>query len=158
MGSSVGAASILIALPGMPRLAGVIAENPMFSFQRLITESPAAPEGVPRWFNELLLGITMQRGAFDGLLSPASSLRLCNTTPVFFIHSKHDNVVPYQQTQELAQLYPGPKTVWLAEDGNHGSIWDVDHGAYEKRLADFLDAARRSREATVTTMNPKEKP
>lgn len=31
MGTSVGAASILIALPEMPKLAGVIAENPMVS-------------------------------------------------------------------------------------------------------------------------------
>src|SRR6266851_2548215 len=42
MGSSVGAASILVALPEMPKLKGVIAENPMASFQKLIAESPAA--------------------------------------------------------------------------------------------------------------------
>jgi hypothetical protein len=38
MGTSVGAASILISLPAMPKLAAVIAENPMVSFQRLIKE------------------------------------------------------------------------------------------------------------------------
>lgn len=140
MGSSVGAASILIALPEMPKLKGVIAENPMASFQKLIAESPAA-RPFPGWFTQLLIKLTMLRGRFDGLTSPERSVRLTKTTPVFFIHSVRDGVVPPQQTQALAEAYAGPKTAWFPDKGDHGAIWDVDHADYEQRLTAFLNGA-----------------
>lgn len=141
MGGSVGAASILIALPEMPKLHAVIAENPMLNFQQLILESPVS-RSIPGWFSHLLISLTMLRGRFDGLLSAENSLRLVKTTPIFFIHSKKDDVVPYRHTQELAGLYAGPKTVWFPDKGNHGAIWDVDHADYEKRVGDFLDSIK----------------
>ncbi|HMZ37785.1 MAG TPA: alpha/beta hydrolase, partial [Leptospiraceae bacterium] len=57
MGTSVGATSILIALPGMAELSAVIAENPMFSFQRFVDETPAAPSFLPGWFKFLVVSI-----------------------------------------------------------------------------------------------------
>jgi uncharacterized protein len=141
MGSSVGASSILIALPEMPKLAAVIAENPMASFQRLIRETPAS-KSIPGWFTQLLIRLTMLRGRFDGLLSAENSLRLVKTMPIYFIHSKPDNIVPYQQTQGLVNIYTGPATVWFPEKGNHAAIWDVDHAEYEKRLSAFLDGVK----------------
>jgi len=141
MGSSVGASSILIALPAMPGLDAVIAENPMASFQRLIEETPAS-RSAPGWLTRLLVGLTMLRGRFDGLLSAENALSLARTTPIFFIHSKRDGLVPYRQTQGLADLYGGPKTVWLPDKGDHGAIWDVDHADYEQRLTAFLDGVR----------------
>lgn len=139
MGSSVGASSILIALPEMPKLAGVIAENPMVSFQQLIREAPES-QSAPDGFIDLLINLAMTRGRFDGLLNPENSLRLVKNTPIFFIHSKNDKVVPYQQTQKLADQYTGPKTVWFPDMGDHAAIWDVYHADYEKRLTDFLNS------------------
>lgn len=139
MGTSVGAAAILIALPEMPKLTAVIAENPMASFQRLIMEAPES-RSMPGWATDLLIKLAMLRGRFDGLLSPEHSLRLAKTTSIYFIHSKQDTVVSYQQTQELAALYAGPKTVWFADKGSHAAIWDANPADYEKRVADFLDS------------------
>lgn len=141
MGSSVGAASILVALPQMPRLAGVIAENPMASFQRLIEETPAS-RSIPRVFTRLLIQLTLLRGRFDGRLSPEHSLRLARSTPVYFIHSTRDELVPYQQTQALAAAYAGPKRTWFPDRGSHGAIWDVDREDYERRLSEFLSSAQ----------------
>lgn len=139
MGSSVGAASLLIALPAMPNLSAVIAENPMVDFERLILESPSSPKSIPEWFVRLLLRITMFRGRFDGLLSPLHSLRLVKKVPIFLIHSKEDNVVPYSHSQELANVYEGPKDFWLADKGNHGTIQNADPIEYEHRLRNFLN-------------------
>ena len=141
MGSSVGAASILIALPEMPRLTAVIAENPMASFQQLIREAPQS-QGLPRWATDLLIDTAMARGRFDGLLSAEHSLPLVKSTPIYFIHSKMDEVVSYKQTQALADLYVGPKTVWFPDKGGHAAIWDADPAEYEKRLAAFLESVR----------------
>jgi hypothetical protein len=53
--------------------------------------------------------------------------------------SASDGPVPYQQTRERAEAYAGPKTVWLADRGDHGSVWDADPAEYERRLGAFLD-------------------
>jgi uncharacterized protein len=141
MGGSVGAATILIALPAMPKLAGVIAENPMASFQRLIREAPES-KSMPGWATDVLIKLAMLRGRFDGLLSAENSLPLAKTTPIFFIHSKEDKTISYHQTEDLANLYQGPKTIWLADKGDHSTIWNVDHAEYEKKIADFLSSTQ----------------
>lgn len=139
MGSSVGATAILIGLPEMPAVAGVIAENPMASFQRLIREAPES-KSMPGWAIELLMQVAMTRGRFDGLLSPATSLSFATTTPILFIHSKQDKVVSSRHTQDLAAVYRGPKTVWLPDSSDHAAIWNVHRVQYEKQVADFLSS------------------
>jgi pimeloyl-ACP methyl ester carboxylesterase len=137
MGSSVGAASLLIALPSMPQLAGVIAENPMAGFARLIRETPAS-QSIPPWFTGLLIESVKWRGRFTALLSPEHSLALVKRVPILFIHSRQDEIVPYRQSEELAGRYRGPKTTWWPEHGGHSAIWDRDPAAYEARLTAFL--------------------
>jgi len=95
---------------------------------------------MPRWGIELLMQVAMMRGRFDGLLSPATSLSLATTTPILFIHSKQDKVVSFKQTQDLAGVYRGPKTVWLAESGEHSTVWNVNRVQHEKQIADFLSS------------------
>jgi hypothetical protein len=141
MGSSVGATSLLDALPAMPGLEAVVAENPPSSFERLIREAPEAASA-PAWAMRLLLGLAKLRGRFDGLQSAADALRLARGTPILFIHSKRDGIIPYQRTVELAESYPGPKSVWLPEQGSHSAIREVDRGEYERRLTAFLDGVR----------------
>lgn len=140
MGSSVGASALLIALPGMPALAGIIAENPMASFQRLVLESPAAA-GSPQAFTRGMIQLAMWRGRFDGQLSPEHALKLGGTTPILFIHSTRDGVVSAAQTRDLVEVYAGPKTAWFPEYGDHGRIRDVDPAEYERRVGEFLREA-----------------
>lgn len=142
MGSSVGASALLEALPAMPRLTAVVAENPMATFQRLIAEFPGA-RSTPAWMKRLLVGVTMLRGRFSGLENPQRALRLAGaTTPILFVHSLRDGVVSHSQTRELAEGYAGPKTTWFPDRGDHGTIRDVDPADYERRVAEFLDTTR----------------
>ncbi|TGL60932.1 alpha/beta hydrolase [Leptospira sarikeiensis] len=142
LGSSVGASSIIISLPQMQKLSAVIAENPMYNFERLILEFPGTADKVPAWLSHLMIHIAYYRGKFDGSLSPASSLPLINSIPIFFIHSKEDQVVSYTQTKDLADLYQGPKTIWFLEKGEHGSARDIDPAEYERRLTSFLNSVK----------------
>jgi fermentation-respiration switch protein FrsA (DUF1100 family) len=122
----------------------VIAENPYASFERLVKEAPQS-KSLPPWMTDNLIGLTMLRGHFDGLSSPEKSLPLATTVPVFFVHSKQDKTVSYKQSLDLAALYKGPKSVWLAEKGDHALISNADPAAYEKRVVDFLASTRLQR-------------
>jgi fermentation-respiration switch protein FrsA (DUF1100 family) len=84
----------------MPKLKGVIAENAMANFRRLITEAPEA-QSMPKFFSNLLLKLVTLRGHFDPSLSPEHSLAFAGKTPILFVHSKADKVVSYQQTKDL---------------------------------------------------------
>jgi uncharacterized protein len=138
MGSSVGASAILIALPKMPKLKGVIAENAMANFRRLITEAPEA-RSMPEFFSNLLVKLVTLRGHFDPSLSPEHSLAFAGKTPILFIHSKADKVVSYQQTKDLVTVYPGPKAAWYPAKGEHAAVWDANRAEYEQRVGAFLN-------------------
>lgn len=137
LGTSVGASAILIALPEMPKLAGVISDSSMANFPRLIKEAPESQSG-PGFFVDGMIKLAMLRGNFDGHPNPEESLRLAKTTPILFIHSKGDKVVSYKHSQDLANIYAGPKTVWFPEKGSHVGSWDADPAAYEEQVANFL--------------------
>ena len=143
MGTSVGASSILTALPEMPKLAGVIAESPYANFERLIKEAPES-KNVPAFATNNMLAMAKSRGEFDGLLSPEHSLPLAGSTiPVFFIHSKADTVANYKQTEDLVKLYHGPTTVWYPDKGEHALAMQAQPNEYQKRIDDFLASIRQ---------------
>jgi len=138
MGTSVGAAAILTALPAMPKLAGAIAENPFTNFEDLIKQSKDSKSS-PKWFINMMISRAQSSGRFDGLANAENSLPLAqNNIPILFIHSTKDTTVSYHQTVDLANLYSGPKTVWLPTYGNHAEIWSADHAAYEAKVSTFL--------------------
>lgn len=142
MGTSVGATSILIALPALRDAAGIIAENPMFSFRRFVLETPASPSIVPQWFKGLVIRLAMRRGRFDATANAETSIRIVKGPPIFFLHSKGDKLIPYQHTEELSALYAGPKRLWITEQGEHASLWNADSGVFEKQVSEFLGTLR----------------
>ena len=81
----------------------------------------------------------MLRGHFDALLSPEHSLALAGRTPIFFIHSEADKVVSPEQTKDLVSVYPGPKTAWYPEKGDHAAVWDANGAEYEQKVGAFLN-------------------
>jgi len=140
MGSSVGAAAILVALPEMPNLSGAIIENAFTSFDRLVRDSPDS-KNVPTWATNNMIDLTKARGQFDGLLSPEHSLPLAGTTiPLFFIHSKADAVVSYTETEDLTKLYHGPETTWYPDVGQHALISNAQPALYSQKITNFISS------------------
>lgn len=139
-GFSVGAASILIALPHMQQLSGAIAVNPYLSFRRLIKDAPEA-DGAPEWFLNGMLSMAMIRGNFNDLMSPEHALPIAfSETPVLFIHSRLDEVTPYHHTITLSELYKGPSSLWIPDYGSHSVIKETDPQEYEQKLLTFLNS------------------
>ena len=138
MGTSVGAVAALIAIPNLPGVAGIIAENPYFNFDRLIREAKEA-QRAPGFFLNGMIALAKWRGSFSGQQSPATVLSGSSARPpILFIHSKADQTVSFHQTEDLAAIYQGPKSVWNPERGSHAEIWDADKKAYQDHIAQFL--------------------
>ncbi|EMY62433.1 alpha/beta hydrolase [Leptospira terpstrae] len=137
MGSSVGASSVLISLPFLEKVKGLILENPMLSFNRLILDSPESAN-LPNWMVYTLIELVNSRGKFDSLLCPENSLPFASSVPLLLIHSKADSVVSYEHSKSLAKLYPGPSEVWFPDLGSHGSIWETNQYEYETKVRDFI--------------------
>lgn len=148
MGTSMGASAMLIAMPQMPNLTAMIAENPMASFRKLITETPAS-RSAPQWFLNAMLKLTMLRGKFDDLQSAETSLKLVHRVPILFIQSKQDRIIPFEATQKLFAGYSGPKTLWLAEKGDHAAIWNAAPALYERQLTLFLNSVNSDEKINI---------
>ena len=109
MGSSVGAASVLIALPAMPKLAGVIAENPMASFERLIRETPAA--AVHPWL--------VQRTADRQREVAWSFRRLAQSRACAAARSRHPHLLhpqPTRRDRAVPAVGATRRPLWRAQD------------------------------------------
>lgn len=89
MGSSVGALSILKALPSTQGVAGAILENPMESLYQLLRDAEES-EGLPDWMVASLAGITQLRTGSSAAPSALEALRMAAPPPLLFIHSKSD--------------------------------------------------------------------
>lgn len=141
MGTSVGAAAVLIALPDMPKLAGAIAENPPANFKRLLKEAPEA-QSMPAWFTDALASLAMWRGGFDGEKNAEEAMTQAKDAPIFFMHSKKDKTIAPAQTEDISAAYTGPKIIWLAEDGEHSGLWDTNRDTYKQKVTSFLQTTR----------------
>lgn len=138
MGTSIGANSLLIALPEMPDLRAVVAENPMFSTERFVLDTSAAPAFFPGPYRLFLAHLLAWRGEFPEDEGAAKRIGGLAGPPVFFIHSKEDQLIPYTHTPALHEIYGGPKELWISETGAHARVWNVNPADYESRLDVFL--------------------
>lgn len=139
-GTSVGATSILVALPDMPDLSAVIAENPMYGVKRFFQDTPAKPGFFPPFYMDYISNVIFERGRFDGLATPANSLRTGIEQPIFFMHGQKDDLIPVQHSRELCQLHAAQKRFWISAEGHHARIKNYDSARWYIEMDAFLNA------------------
>jgi pimeloyl-ACP methyl ester carboxylesterase len=141
MGTSMGAASLLMALPQAVPIDAAVAENPLYSFERLALETQAAPRFLPRWFVKLTIALTLRRAQFSGEESAGRSLReFRSQMPIVFLHSKEDRLVPYTHSVDLHTEYQGPKHLELFDTGRHARLWLVHNDRFRALLDQYFPA------------------
>jgi pimeloyl-ACP methyl ester carboxylesterase len=59
------------------------------------------------------------------------------TCPTFLIHGDHDDLVPFNHGQQLAQMFGGPTRLYAIPGGGHNSFWGQQ--AYLDALADIAE-------------------
>lgn len=109
--------------------AALILESPFASI-RAMAKAKMAHLGKPEW---------LIYESYDNL-SRAPAL----TLPVFHLHSVLDEVIPYQQAEDLHEALPGPKELLTLGAVGHNDTWDDPSRAREIR--EQIDAFLRRHE------------
>ncbi len=139
-GWSMGGAAVLRAAPGTG-VAAVVEEATYAELPPLLWERLPEASGLPVFFNP---GIFLMGRLFLGIdpwaVRPAEEARQLyrEGVPFMIIHSRDDEVVPFEHAESLAKAHPGA-TFWEIKGYEH--VAAHDHPEYRERLVKFLEEA-----------------
>jgi uncharacterized protein len=141
-GWSMGGVAVIQAAPGTG-VAAVVEESAYADLPPLLRERLPEVSGLPAFFTP---GIFLVGKLFLGIdpwaVRPVEEAgRLSRDgVPFMIIHSRDDEVVPFEHAETLAKAYPGA-VFWTLEGYEH--VHAYEHPEYRERLLDFLDEAAR---------------
>lgn len=136
-GWSMGGAAVLRAAPGTG-VAAVVEESAYADLLPLLRERLPEESGLPAFFNpgiffmgEHLLGIEARS------VRPVEDMRRLaeEGTPVMIVHSRGDELVPFENAEALAAAYP-EATFWELRGYDHVKAYT--HPEYRERLLRFI--------------------
>ncbi len=139
-GWSMGGAAVVQAAPGSG-VAAVVEEAAYADLPRLLRERIPEASGLPAFFNP---GILLMGRLFLGIdpwaVRPEEEARQLSRegVPLMIIHSRDDEVIPFEHAEALAAAYPGA-TFW--ELRGYGHVAAHTHPEYREKLLSFLDRA-----------------
>lgn len=73
-------------------------------------------------------------------LAPRDFIEKLTPVPLLVVHGSRDEVVPVSQGRQLYEAAGKPKTWFEVKTGRHGTALSDDHGAYRKKMVEWLDA------------------
>jgi fermentation-respiration switch protein FrsA (DUF1100 family) len=140
VGTSLGAAVSLQALPQLPDVAGVWSEGAFGRLDRVVDNEFAC---LPQWVRKPLVAFYHQLGRLDcglciGDVNPVESMRGVSV-PVFFCHGEKDELVPLSEGESLYEACRGPRWCWWAAEASHYRVRQRHHDEYLRRLRSFLE-------------------
>ena len=144
-GWSMGGAAAIRAAPGTG-VAAVVEESAYADLPPLLRERIPEVSGLPALFTP---GIFLVGRLFLGIdpwaVRPVEEAGQLSRegVPFMIMHSRDDEVVPFEHAEILAGAYP-EATFWRLEGYEH--VHAYEHPEYRKRLLRFLDEATVPRE------------
>ncbi len=143
LGSSYGAAAMLMALPEMPGIAGLVADSTYAELWPVVLAE--IPRQSPR-LGRLRPGPGMRLAA--RLLyrvdlraaRPLAAVAAASAPPILFIHGEADAYVPPAHSERLhaAALHQASE-LWLVPDADHALTYATAPEAWLERVTSFLD-------------------
>jgi uncharacterized protein len=139
-GWSMGGAAVIQAAPGTG-VAAVVEEATYADLPPLLWEKLPEVGGLPAFFNP---GIFLMGRLFLGIdpwaVRPEEEARRLfrEGIPFMIIHSRDDEVVPFEHAESLAKAHP-EATFWEVRGYEH--VAAHAHPEYRERLLNFLDEA-----------------
>ena len=147
-GWSMGGATVVLAAPGSG-VAAVVEEAGYADLPPLLRERLPEASGLPAFFNPgvLLMGKVFLDIDPWAVRPKEDAQRLSEErVPFMIIHSRDDDVIPFEHAESFAAAYPDA-VFWELEGYDHVAAYT--HPEYRERLVSFLDEA-----ATSTSKGP----
>ncbi|MFL6059043.1 MAG: alpha/beta hydrolase [Rubrobacteraceae bacterium] len=141
-GWSMGGAAVIQAAPGTG-VAAVVEESAYADLPPLLRERLPEVSGLPAFFTP---GIFLVGRLFLGIdpwaVRPVEEAGQLSRegVPFMIIHSRNDEVVPFEHAETLARAYPGA-VFWRLEGYEH--VHAYEHPEYRERLQGFFGQAAR---------------
>lgn len=138
------------------QVRGLVLDAPMLNFSATVDDNasreplvgpitlPSSLTAVAKWIAARRFGVDWN--ALDYLATPQIF-----DVPTLVFHGTDDTTVPIATSEELAQLKPTTVTLVTCPGANHIECWNLDPGAYERRMLGFLDQAVGSQGARVAS-------
>lgn len=165
IGTSVGAASSLMATAREPIIDGVIAENPFYDYEPFFTKIYNDILGVGNFGGRdaskygLLVTImskvsdVLPLEAFIGNIAsftrwwigasgqpgPINAVSLISPRPILFIHGEDDLMIPTSHSGFLYAEAKDPKEIWMPPNGQHADVLRFYPEEYPLRVVTFVE-------------------
>jgi len=162
-GTSVGAATVIKAASEDKRIDLVIAENAFFTPEELWDHAIQTALGtagfggrdinrfgaavaiiqrlnqfIPRQFIDLIISIAKIRVGGWRKPAPSDVIEAIAPRPLLFIHSKADDVIPWDHTERLFEKCSEPKDKLVTETGRHAAVYNDNQEAFVEKILGFL--------------------
>jgi fermentation-respiration switch protein FrsA (DUF1100 family) len=140
IGVSLGAAVTLQALPELPTVQGVWSEACFSRFSTAVDHyfSPIPEAARGPLVSAYFYAAWLDCGFWGPDINPKDALTKVRV-PICFCHGKRDELVPFEEAEDLYESYRGPKWHYWVEVGNHYNLRQVAREEYLERLRDFLE-------------------
>jgi fermentation-respiration switch protein FrsA (DUF1100 family) len=140
VGVSLGAAVSVQALPHMPDVRGVWVEACFSHLSHAIRYELAwAPACLRGPLLSLYNGLAWADcGFWARRIRPIDCLRRVRV-PIYFVHGRHDALVPFADGEALYTAYAGPKWHWWVDNATHYDVRQKHREEYLQRLRAFLE-------------------
>ena len=129
-GHSLGGAQSITALGETPvkGLRAIIIDGAFASYQAMAR----------------IVGGQLGESLVSDELAPKDFVKKLAPVPLLVVHGSQDEVVPVSQGRQLFETANQPKTLFEVKAGRHGTSLSTDHGAYRKKMIDWLDKTLKS--------------
>jgi fermentation-respiration switch protein FrsA (DUF1100 family) len=137
-GWSMGGATVLRSAPGTG-VGAVVEESGYADLPLLLWDRLSESSGLPSFFNPGIFLMAKLFLDFDpwAVKPGEDATELAEEgVPLLIIHSRDDEVVPFEQAEMLAASYPEAE-FWKIE--GYGHVEAYTHPEYRQKLLDFLE-------------------
>jgi pimeloyl-ACP methyl ester carboxylesterase len=142
IGWSLGAATMLNAMPDLPELRAVVAESAFADLRDVLAVQLPPNTHLPRLFNPsiLLMGDVLY-GFGSAQNRPAEAVARLGSRPLFLIHDGADELIPPDQATRLDQAGAANPylKVWIVPDTAHVRAYQRAPDEYVQRVVSFFD-------------------
>ena len=139
VGVSMGAFTMLNAADKIDKDIKIIADCPYASPKEILRNTIKSVH-LPVWLFYPLLNLTCHIFGHESLNKISAYGTIKNSdNKILIIHGDKDHVIPYINSQKLANMYPNKIMYELFKNADHGVSALVDYNRYQKVVKEFLN-------------------